>query len=84
MLQNMIVVESGVPVPFSISSNGQRVTYPFSRMAVGDSFEVPTHAGAVKSVRASASRYAKSNRGKKFAIWKIAPRSKTYRCWRIA
>jgi hypothetical protein len=76
-----MIVESGIPMWFTPAASGRAFTYPFSRMKVGDSFEIGADL-SLKSVRASASRYARLN-GQRFAIWKVAPRSKTYRCWRI-
>lgn len=52
-------IEKGVPIPPSQQGLG-RQRYPFNRMAVGDSFTVPSDDS--NRVRSAASAYAKQHR----------------------
>ncbi len=61
-------IEKDVPIPEK---------YPFSKMGVGDSFDI-LDAGA-KEVSAAVSYYGKKH-GKKFTVRKTAD---GHRCWRI-
>ena len=79
-----IKIESGIPAPTG------RAGYPFSQMAVGDSFfvECDTFDEAKKtvtSVGASARNYGKKHEGTKFATRTIVDAHEAIegvRCWR--
>lgn len=79
-----LTIERGIPYPGSVLKCGRPASYPFEDMEVGDSFEVDTQAiNAVRNTSRAALKYCKKHPKKIFAVRRIAPRSRTYRCWRI-
>ena len=79
----MFAVEKNVPVEPSKFSRSRKSMYPFTDMAVGDSFLVPDVDGKPKSVAPSAARFAKApgNEGKQFITRRVEG---GVRVWRIA
>lgn len=71
-----IVIDRNVPLPKR--STGRPRTYPFDKMGVGESFEIPHNKHS--SVRQCAFSYGKRNK-KKFAIRRVD--ADTFRCWRV-
>lgn len=74
-------IEKGIPFPpVSIDTN-RSVLYPFTEMAVGDSFAV--NGGKEMQARlASAIAVHKKRYGRQFTIRRIDPN--TFRVWRVA
>lgn len=75
------LIEKGVPIPADgrLSDAEQRISYPFSKMAPGDSFVVS--GGRKKSVKAAMCQYARGNG------WKFTSRVQidgTIRVWRVS
>lgn len=74
-------IQSNIPLPTIRSSSR---SYPFAGMAVGDSFALESNGAAdVQRVRSAATHYGAYNQ-KKFAIRRVDPITKQYRCWRVA
>lgn len=77
-------VETGIPLP-DLRGRTSNNRYPFSEMNVGDSFPLETSdIKELERVRTAASYYGIRNKPKKFAIRRIDPITKAYRCWRVA
>lgn len=72
-----IVIEYGIPL--ARNNDLRKRKYPFNKMDVGDSFEIPFK--KVSAVRQSATNYAKDH-GVKFSVRRTG--TDTARCWRIA
>ena len=68
-------IEKKVPVP---EYRTKRAKWPFRKMEIGDSFELPDH--EVKNARSSAYQLALRT-NMKFIIRKM--QDGTFRCWRI-
>ena len=66
-------IEKGIPVP-----KDGRIKYPFSEMAVGDSFVIGL---SERSRLGNAIRYSSKEKGTKYVARKVGPDE--LRCWRI-
>lgn len=71
-----IVIEYGVPLYRKVT--GAKRKYPFDKMGIGDSFEIPGKKAA--SARQCAFKYGKEH-NKRFSLRKTG--TDTFRCWRI-
>jgi hypothetical protein len=75
-------IQSDIPLPRLVCG---RDSYPFASMAVGDSFALESNdIKNVQRVRTAASWYGLRNEPVKFAVRRVDPITKQYRCWRIA
>lgn len=72
----IFVIEKDIPVP-EITRGRRPRSYPFDKMSVGDSFEVPAKKN--NSVRVCAAQYGKQN-GLKFSVRKTENGT---RVWRV-
>jgi hypothetical protein len=67
-------IEQGVPYDKPVNSS-----YPFHKMAVGDSFQFDGDSKAVQRIRSAANIYGKRN-GMKFSVRKD---NENFRVWRL-
>ena len=75
-----VEIQPAIPIPVRIAGGAQRV-YPLNNLKVGDSFEVPI--SKKRSLRASASMYAKRH-GVKFKTRTMGKgKNQTVRVWRV-
>jgi hypothetical protein len=75
-----LVIESNIPIP--PRGDGSRETYPFSKMAVGDSFFAP---GATTQKLAGSFSTQRRRYGRKFSVRTLTENGvKGVRVWRVA
>jgi len=82
----MYKIEKGVPIP---TRKGEKSKYPFFKMVVGDSFEVPVSntttpeklAASVRNCYHNICRNNKEFKNRKFTIRVMSNTS--VRCWRV-
>lgn len=74
-------IESGIP----IAPRGLARAYPFATMDIGDSFPLKDNDfREVDRVRAAVQQWQMRHKPMKFAVRRVSPADKSYRCWRIA
>lgn len=86
-----ITIEQGRPVP-APRSRGKKPTYPFGKMAIGESFSVPLlgelHKGgndlALERVTSAAAVWKRRNGGGFDFTTRIDRVEGVVRCWRVA
>ena len=77
----MIKIDSGIPLTPRKVAPGSAQKYPFSKMAIGDSFECEP--GKHHSVKNCATRWCR-NTGSAFRFSVRVGPNGPHRCWRVA